>query len=91
MAEQTPIKTAAKTTGIASTIILMLTQLPEPYAHWASIALMVIGVVGLIGTQIPAPDPKSRWMIPYQALSFLAANWGQAINASLAARSHDKK
>lgn len=90
MTNQTPVKTTAKTVGL-STLLIGLTQLPEPYSHWAGNALMLVGILGIIGTQIPAPKEGSKWGPAYRVLSFLAANWGQAINAGMAARDHTKK
>lgn len=90
MSEQTPVKTTAKTAGI-STLLIGLTQLPAPYSHWAGDALMFVGILGIIGTQIPAPKEGSKWELAYRVLSFLAANWGQALNAGMAARSTGKK
>lgn len=91
MPEPTPVKTTAKTAGVASTILIALTQLPAPYNHWAGDALMAVGIVGIIGTQIPAPKEGSKWTPAYKVLSYLAANWGEALNAGMAARGSGKK
>lgn len=91
MADTAPVKTTAKTATTVSAIIVALTQLPPPYSHWVGDALMGLGVIGLIGTQIPAPKEGSKWMPAYRVLSYLAANWGQAVNAGMATRGSGKK
>lgn len=80
------MQTTTKAGGMAATIAILLTQLPEPYASWVSYALMGVGILGLISTQIPAPDPKSKLWPVYKVMSFLAANWGAAVNYALMLR-----
>ena len=91
MPDTTPVKTTAKTATTVSAIVLALTQLPAPYSQWVGDALMGLGIIGLIGTQIPAPKEGSKWMPAYKVLSYLATNWGQAVNAGMAARGSSKK
>lgn len=91
MADTTPVKTAAKTATTISTIVIALTQLPPPYSHWVGDVLMGLGIIGLVGTRIPAPEDGSRWMPAYRVLSYLASNWGEAVNAGMAARGMGKK
>lgn len=76
----------AKAGGITTTLLLALTQLPQPYAQWVEYALIGIAIVGLAATQIPAPADGGKLMPVYKLLSILAANWGQAANAALALR-----
>ncbi|MBO1326842.1 hypothetical protein K2X14_17250 [Acetobacter sp. TBRC 12305] len=76
----------AKAGGVASTLILALTQLPDPYSAWVGYALIAVGAIGLVCTQIPAPPDGSKLWPLYRALSFVAANWGQAVNAGMLLR-----
>lgn len=91
MADKQTLQTTAKAGSLASALIIALTQLPEPYSHYVGYVLTGVGIIGLIGTQIPAPPQNSKWMPAYRVLSYLAANWGQAINAGIAAREVNKK
>ncbi|BCI68051.1 hypothetical protein [Acetobacter aceti] len=81
-----PAVQTAKAGGILGTLVTALTQLPEPYSSWVGYGLIGVGIVGLVATQIPAPTEGSRLMPVYRALSVLAANWGQAVNAGLMMR-----
>ena len=76
----------ARAGGIASTLLLALTQLPDPYSAWVGYALIAVGAIGLVSTQIPAPPNGSKLWPLYRALNFLAANWGQAVNAGMLLR-----
>lgn len=81
-----PAIQTAKATGVLAACVTALTQLPEPYSSWVGYGLIGVGIVGLVATQIPAPADGSRLMPVYRALSVLAANWGQAVNAGLMLR-----
>ncbi|QEO17872.1 hypothetical protein [Acetobacter vaccinii] len=76
----------AKAGGIASTLLIALTQLPDPYSAWVGYGLIAVGAIGLVSTQIPAPPVGSKLWPLYRVLSFVAANWGQAVNAGMSLR-----
>ena len=90
MADTPTAKTAlvqtAKAGGIASTLLVALTQLPQPYAHWVEIGLSIAAILGFVATQIPAPPAGSKLWPVYRALNVFAANWGQAANAAILMR-----
>lgn len=90
MADTPTAKTAlvqtAKAGGIASTLLLALTQLPQPYAHWVELGLSGAAILGFVATQLPAPPAGSKLWPVYRVLSVFAANWGQAANAAILMR-----
>lgn len=82
MNNNTTVKTLAQTSGILMGAFSLLEGLPQPYATYASYILMALGIIGLIGTRIPAPAEGSKWTLAYKVLSILSSNWGEAINES---------
>ena len=88
--QKSTVKPTIKVGGILVTVYTLLTQLPEPYPLYVSYVLMGLGVIGLIGTQVPAPKDGSKWWPAYTVLSYLAANWGSSINYAMELRKQNK-
>lgn len=81
----------AKISGVSAVVIAMLTAVPEPYAEYIRYFLCVIASVGLICTQIPAPNPDNKKLVNlYKIVNFLGANWGQALNYVQVIKSHEQ-
>lgn len=84
--KKTAVAQTAKAAGMGSALLLAVTQLPMPYAQWVDWLLVACAIVGLVATQIPAPAAGSKLWPIYNAISFLAANWGHAANAAMLLR-----
>lgn len=80
----------AKISGISAFVIALITAIPEPYSEYVRYILCGIAGIGLICTQIPAPNPENKKLVRlYKIVNFLGANWGQALNYVQVIKSHE--
>lgn len=78
------VKTSSKAVAALGAIPTLLSLVPDCYTKYVLYGCAALASIGLAATQIDIPkDDKSKWRYLYAVLSFLALNWGKALNAAV--------
>lgn len=86
MEDNTKTKVAASSKAIAAigAIPTLIALVPEEYTKYVLYTCAGLATIGLAATQIDIPkDDKTKLRYLYAVLSFLACNWGKALNAAV--------
>lgn len=76
MAQGVQLKNIAPT-SVAGIILGFVYGLPQPYAHYATLAIVALFCISILLKNVPSPPLNSKWRIVYLGLLMFSASFGE--------------